>query len=54
MEAIPAVLERRDARVAAADLEGDGGGGKGFLQPARTLEQTTALWRITPLRRRLC
>ena len=34
---IPAVLQRRDARVAAADIEGDGGGRKGFLQPADPL-----------------
>jgi len=29
---IPALLERRDARVAVADLEGDGCGGKGLLE----------------------
>jgi hypothetical protein len=29
---IPALLERHDARVAAADFEGDGGGRNGFMQ----------------------
>jgi hypothetical protein len=31
---VPTLLDRRDARVAAADIEGDGGGGKCFLQLA--------------------
>jgi hypothetical protein len=30
--AVPLPFERRDAGIAAADREGDGGGGKGFLQ----------------------
>ena len=31
-QAVPALLERRDTHVAAADFEGDGAGGKCFLQ----------------------
>jgi hypothetical protein len=33
-QAVLALLEGRDAAVAARDLEGDGGGGKGFLECA--------------------
>ena len=31
-QAIPTLLQRRNAGIAARDLEGDGGRGKGFLQ----------------------